>query len=82
MSTNECNAIIDSYNEQYKNGWEMARYIAYVVAAVNTKQIKKPQDLVKFEWDTEIPVEIISKEERMRQEQEMLDIINRKGLIK
>lgn len=82
MSSSECNAIIDSYNEQYKNGWEMARYIAYVFAAVNTKQIKKPQDLVKFEWDGELPVETISKEERIKQEQEMLEAINRRGLIR
>ena len=74
MSSNECSAVIDSYNQTYKNLWEQTRYIAFINAAVMSNKIKKPTDLLKFEWDIEdIP---ISKEERIRMEQEMIDMFS------
>ncbi len=73
MDAAECNAIIDAYNENYKNGWEQTRYVAYIIAAVNSDKIKSPKDLLLFSWEVEEQPEIITKEERLRREQEMLD---------
>lgn len=76
MSMDECNAIIESYNEQYKNGWEQTRYIAFINAALYNDKIKKPSDLMKFDWDDEDNNPIISREERIKREQEMLEWLN------
>lgn len=37
----------------YKESWEQARLIAYVVAQTNSRKKLKLQDIVKFEWDNE-----------------------------
>ncbi|MZQ50427.1 MAG: hypothetical protein GT598_15625 [Bacteroidales bacterium] len=73
MCSAECDAIIQGYNENYKNGWEQTRYIAYVIAATNSDKIKSPKDLLSFTWEIEEEKEIITKEERLKREQEMLD---------
>jgi hypothetical protein len=73
MCSAECDAIIQSFNENYKNSWEQTRYIAYIIAATNTDKIKSPKDLLLFTWEVEEEKEIITKEERLKREQEMLD---------
>ena len=75
MSSNECGAIIDSYNQSFRNSWEQTRYVAFITAAVISKKIKKPADLLKFVWDNEVNDDdvIVSKEERMKMEEEMIN---------
>lgn len=79
MSSNECNILIENYNESYKNNWEQTRYIAYIVAATQNDKIKKPQDLLKFSWEieNELSKEKITKEEIIQREKEMLEWLSR-----
>jgi len=78
MDADECSAIIEAYNESYKNQWEQTRYVAYIVAATTSDKIKQPQDLMKFSWEFEDDNRTISKEERIIREKEMLDWLNKK----
>jgi len=71
MTGIELKSVLHHFNENYKNTWEQVRYIAYVTAAISSDKIKKPQDLIKFDWE-KIPETKITPEERMRREQEFL----------
>lgn len=35
----------------YKDGWEQARLIAYMVAQVNSKRTLKMDDILSFPWE-------------------------------
>lgn len=37
----------------YKDNWEQARFIAYLIAQVNSKRHLSCEDIVKFSWDNE-----------------------------
>lgn len=43
----------EAYTEQYRNGWEQTRFLAYVVAKTvdSKKKIRKPSDLLPLPWD-------------------------------
>lgn len=45
-----------AYFEQFKNGWEQTRFIAFVVAKTvdSKRKIKKPADLLPFSWDAKV----------------------------
>jgi hypothetical protein len=53
MSGYEAGLLIDAYNAEYKEGWERQRWVAYVNAAAAGAKVKKPEDLLKFEWEKE-----------------------------
>ncbi len=42
----------------------MARMIAQVIAQVNSKKTIKSTDIVKFPWDDDKPVAVVTDEER------------------
>lgn len=35
----------------YKDNWEQARLISYLIAQVNSKKKLKLSDIIEFEWD-------------------------------
>lgn len=43
----------DGFSEDFRNGWEQTRFIAYIMAkTVDSKsKIKKPSDILPFAWD-------------------------------
>ena len=36
-----------------KDSWEQARLISYIIAQTNSTKKLKPQDILKFSWDSE-----------------------------
>ncbi len=59
-------------NEQIKQqgDWERARMVAFYSAAPHTKKIKKPTDIVEFDWEKK-KKEVLSKEQffKLRKDQ-------------
>lgn len=51
MNLYEVNDIISNMKYNERNDWERARLITYMVGATQTKNIKKPSDVVVFPWD-------------------------------
>jgi len=47
--------------------WETSRFIAYYAAAPHVKSIKKPQDIVKFDWEKPEQIDVQSTRERGKQ---------------
>jgi len=78
ITYSECNSLLDAYNERYKDTWEQTRYISFVFAAAQNEKIKKPTDVLKFEWDKEEEQVKMTLEERRRREEEMLALVDSK----
>lgn len=53
MTFAEVNALVDSYDEDFRNGWEQIRTLAHAVIASQSSKPVKPEDVLKFEWDKE-----------------------------
>lgn len=70
----EIRAIMKNRFYAYKESWEQARFVAYLIAQVNSKKKLKLADIIEFPWEidskeTEDNTEI-SKEDidRLRKE--------------
>lgn len=69
MQPYEVSCLVDSFYENYKNGWEQTRTIAHsVISSQSTKPIK-PVDVLRFGWDDENEIKSsrsasLSKEDR------------------
>lgn len=53
MEWYEINAALQYQHYTFKEDWEQARLIAYVMAQVNSKKRLKIEDIIKFPWDKE-----------------------------
>ena len=53
MEWYEINAALKYQHYTFKEDWEQARLIAYVMAQVNSKKRLKIEDIIKFPWDKE-----------------------------
>jgi len=51
MEWYEVNAIMKYQYYTYKDGWEQARLIAYMVAQVNSKRTLKMDDILPLPWE-------------------------------
>jgi len=52
--SNACNGYNDKINRGLQNSWEQARLVATFIVNVNSQKKKyKPQELVKFPWESE-----------------------------
>lgn len=55
LTPDELDEVLKQYTEQeearQRNGWEQARMIAFSAVAPHSKRIRRPTDLLKFEWD-------------------------------
>ncbi len=65
MEWYEINAALKYQHYNFKENWEQARMIAYVVAQVNSKKRLKIEDIIKFPWDKDLNATdtIITKED-------------------
>lgn len=75
MTDIEAKAVLDGYYEKYKDEWEQTRYISFVIAATQSSKIKKPTDILKFDWDEK--TDKTTKEEALKREKEMLELRER-----
>jgi hypothetical protein len=64
MKTYEATEILGSIQYRGRDGKDMARMIAQVIAQVNSKKTISPADIVKFPWDGDRPVPVVTDEER------------------
>lgn len=53
MKIYEINALMKFQHYAFKDGWEQARFIAYVTAQVNSTQTLSPSDILPFSWEQE-----------------------------
>lgn len=51
MEFYEIRAVMKYQYYAYKDNWEQARLISYLVAQVNSKKKLKLSDIMEFEWD-------------------------------
>ncbi len=51
MEWYEVDAALKYQYYSYKEDWEQARMISYIVAQVNSKKRLKLEDIIKFPWD-------------------------------
>ena len=55
LTPEEFEAVLAQYarlrEEQMHTGWEQARMIAFSAVAPHSKRVRRPTDLLKFEWD-------------------------------
>ena len=66
MQWYEINAALEYQYYSFKESWEQNRFLAYIIAQVNSKKRLKLEDIVKFPWDNEeanneIPIEDIKR---------------------
>ena len=50
----------------YKDGWEQARLVAYMIAQTNSQKRMKVTDILRFQWDQEQEQTSISNEDIAR----------------
>lgn len=53
MEWYEINAALQYQYYSYKENWEQARLITYMIAQVNSKKHLKLEEIIKFPWDNE-----------------------------
>lgn len=68
MELYEVKAVMDYDYYAYKDGWEQARLVAYLVAQTNSSKQLKQSDIVRFHWDRQVENTSISNAdvERLR----------------
>lgn len=88
MEWYEINAALQYQYYSYKENWEQARLIAYMIAQVNSKKHLKLEEIIKFPWDNEKEMSIadtkITKEdiERLNKKAEAYKQLNQKAEVK
>lgn len=67
MEWYEIDAALEYQYYSYRESWEQARLVAYMLAQVNSpKKRLKLEDIIKFPWDNKEEVQPISEEEIKR----------------
>lgn len=64
MKTYEVAEYLGSIQYRGRDSKDMARMIAQVIAQIYSKNTVKPTDIVKFPWDSDKPVPVVTDEER------------------
>lgn len=70
MELYEAKAIMDYEYLVYKDGWEQARLIAYMIAQTNSTKKLELTDILKFHWEKakdEVTTMSNAEMERLRQ---------------
>lgn len=64
----EIRSLMKYQHYAYKDGWEQARMISYLIAQVNSKKRLKPEDILNLFWEKEEAVknQEVSNEEVAR----------------
>lgn len=68
----ELDALMKNHNEKYKNDWEKVRWLGYINAIASGAKLKKPQDLITFNWELSEENKIERTEESIKQSQQKL----------
>jgi len=64
MSGNELSSLLESISDKDKAAWEQTRWLGYIQALTQGAKIKKPTDLMMFEWEKkEVVKDTRTKEE-------------------
>lgn len=84
ISMYEAGLLIEAYNENYKEKWEMLRFLSFITAASNGAKLNSPEDIIKFKWDDKVEVETkkLTPEEINAVKERMLKKINENIVIK
>ena len=53
ITDKEIDYITNQYQYNYQEEWEKTRWLGYIFASTMTDKLKKPSDLIKFEWEIE-----------------------------
>ena len=53
MSQEEVSYLSEAYIKDYREKWEMLRFLGYTSLAPHVKDIKSPKDVMNFEWDND-----------------------------
>lgn len=64
MQLYEAEEYLGSLQYRGKDLKEMARMIVQMIAQVNSKKTLSATDIVKFSWDYEKPIAVVTDEER------------------
>ena len=78
MSNIEVDSILDAYKENYKESWEQMRYLGYFTVNSMVGGLKKPEDLMKFDWDKVEKEKVYTQEEKVKLQYELININNGK----
>lgn len=70
------------YERNYKEEWEKTRWLGYVFASCFSDKLKKPSDLVKFEWEKEDVIIENSEDVKKYFENIAEHILNKKNMKK
>lgn len=54
---------MDNQYLAYKDSWEQARLVAYMIAQTNSQKKLKLTDIIKFHWEKEESITTISNED-------------------
>ena len=58
----------------YKDGWEQARLISYLIAQTNSTNKLKLTDILKFNWEDEVDTSISNEDvERLKQKAQLYE---------
>ena len=72
----EAKLFIERDFENYKNEWEQTRYIAFIQAWSTGNKVRKPIELVRFEWEElEASLEL-SPQQLLELKQDFLRTVN------
>ena len=70
MSPDEVVAVMKARHENYsfisREAWEQTRLQCFYLASAFGSKIRKPSDLFKLSWDTEVKTKVITKEEALQ----------------
>lgn len=76
MTFDEVNVLIDQYNKDYQNRWEMTRWNGYINVLCAGNNLKQPTDLIRFSWEiNEDNVEVIEDIETVKER--LIGLMNR-----
>lgn len=76
MQFYEIDSLLDSYYMKHKDSWEQARLIAFMTARVNSKGDLSPTDIMKFHWEKDEDVQMVSEADQKNIELEMKQLEN------
>ena len=77
MSQKEMNIYLEQYVNQYQEKMNFRRWQTFTNVRCHTDKIKKPQDLIKFSWETnDVDEDKITPAELEKRKENMLKLIN------
>lgn len=74
MELYEARALYGTLNMKDKESWEQTRFLGYLIANLNGVKLNKPSDLLKFDWDSETPIE--NEEEKVDEIRDKMKKVN------